>query len=184
MTDRHYILSSLAGAALLVTMCLARAAPLPPAAMAALPPVKQIGEGKLTFFGLHVYDASLWVTGERFDWAQPFALELTYRMGLSGKAIAERSIKEMRGQGYSEEAKLARWQTVMEKAFPDIKPGDQLAGICRVEGGKPVEVRFFHNGKATGGAADGEFARAFFEIWLAEKTSEPKLRDRLLGKRD
>jgi hypothetical protein len=43
--------------------------------------------------------------------------------------------------------------------------------------------RFFHNGNPRGEVRDAEFTRRFFGIWLGEATSEPALRDSLLGRR-
>jgi hypothetical protein len=42
-------------------------------------------------------------------------------------------------------------------------------------------VRFFVNAKATGEMRDAELARLFFGIWLSPNTSEPQLRQTLLG---
>ena len=56
------------------------------------------GEARLTWFGLHIYDARLFVPAG-FDpvdpSAQPFALELLYARALRGKSIAETSRDEM-----------------------------------------------------------------------------------------
>ena len=43
-------------------------------------------------------------------------------------------------------------------------------------------ARFFVNGQLKGDVREPEFARFFFGIWLSPKTSEPTLRDALLGK--
>jgi hypothetical protein len=42
-------------------------------------------------------------------------------------------------------------------------------------------VRFFVNGRLGGELRDTEFARFFFGIWLSPQTSEPSLRQALLG---
>ena len=131
----------------------------------------------MRFFGLKVYDVQLWTINKNHSYSEPFALELVYDMGLKGKDIAERSITEMRKQGYRDEAKLTRWLDVMTRIFPDIKKGDTLIGVS-IPG---KEIRFYTREKLIAAEADIEFARAFFDIWLSEKTSEPKLRKRLLG---
>ena len=63
---------------------------------AELPGARLVGQGRLTFFGLKVYDARLWAA-PAFDPArfeqQPFALALSYLRGLKGPLIAERSLK-------------------------------------------------------------------------------------------
>ena len=44
-------------------------------------------------------------------------------------------------------------------------------------------ARFFFNGRASGELAEAEFARLFFGIWLSPRTSEPALREQLLGRK-
>jgi hypothetical protein len=59
-----------------------------------------------------------------------------------------------------------------------VAKGDRITGVQR-----PGEsARFFLNGKPIGEVRDAEFARRFFGIWLAPKTSEPKLRLALLAR--
>ena len=135
------------------------------------------GEGVLRFFGLKVYDIRLWTQMKPFAHTEPFALELVYDLAINGKDIAERSVKEMRAQGISDEAKLRRWGDEMLKCFPDIKQGDSLIGVS-VPG---KEARFYSREKLLATVPDPEFAKAFFDIWLSEKSSEPKLRAKLLG---
>ena len=135
------------------------------------------GEAAMRFLGLKVYDVRLWTQMKAFSHADPFAIELVYDMTLNGKDIAERSVKEMRAQGVSDEAKLRRWGEEMAKIFPDIKKGDALIGVSLP--GK--EARFYNREKLIATVPDPEFAKAFFDIWVSEKSSEPKLRLKLLG---
>lgn len=145
-------------------------------------PAQLQGEGRLRFLGLHVYDIRLWTAGapvpaDRWP-ALPLALEIAYARALVGRLIAERSLKEMERAGPIPASTAERWLQSMTQRFPDVKAGDRITGLYRPEG----EVRFFHNGQDRGTVRDGEFARRFFGIWLAETTSEPALRDRLLGR--
>ena len=153
--------------------------PLPTLVTAELPALKRLGEGRLRFFGIHVYDSALWAPGA-FGFDKPFALDIRYAMTIKGRDLSSRSIKEMKGIGFTDPDKLSKWEAAMDKVFPDIKPGDRLVGI-HVPG---KEARFYSNDRLLGAVADPEFARAFFGIWLDEKTSEPKLRAKLLGQAD
>jgi Chalcone isomerase-like len=141
---------------------------------------RMLGMGRLTWFGLSVYDARLWA-GERFNAAQferePLALELQYARKLHGKQIAERSLAEMQRFGAVAQADAARWLASMTQLFPDVHRGDRLTGVLR-----PGEAaRFYFNGKLLGEVRETDFARRFFAIWLSPQTSEPKLRQALLG---
>ena len=139
------------------------------------------GEGVLRFFGIKVYEARLWASAKSLAKsiapAEPFALELVYDMAVKGRDIAERSTVEMRKIGYSDEAKLKAWGEEMLRIFPDIKKGESLIGVSIPGKG----AKFYSREKLIASADDPEFTKAFFDIWLSEKTSEPKLRVRLLG---
>ncbi len=152
----------------------------PPEVASELGAATLLGQGRLRFVGLRIYDARLWAR-ERFlpaAWAsQAVALELQYARSLVGKLIAERSLTEMQRQGEIGAEKSQRWLAAMTAIFPDVGEGDRLTGLHR-----PGEAaRFFFNGKPVGDVRDAEFARFFFGIWLAPQTSEPGLRDALLG---
>jgi Chalcone isomerase-like len=169
-------------AALAAFACARRAwaTPMPAEVASELTASKLHGAGRLTWFGLSVYDARLWA-GERFSAAQfdrePLALELQYARALQGKQIAERSLVEMQRFGAVAEADAARWLASMTQLFPDVAAGDRLTGVHR-----PGEsARFYFNGKLRGEVRETDFARRFFGIWLSPQTSEPKLRLALLG---
>jgi Chalcone isomerase-like len=166
---------------LMASMVMPAAAQLPPALPEAVTRdvagLRLQGDGVLRFFGLKVYDIRLWAPKKAVSIEEHFALELVYDLAIKGRDIAERSVKEMRGQGWRDEAKLKRWGEEMARVFPDIKQGDALIGVS-VPG---KEARFYSRDRLIAVIPDPEFARAFFDIWLSEKTSEPKLRNKLLG---
>jgi Chalcone isomerase-like len=152
---------------------------LPEPVVKDLPGLTLQGDTQFRFIGMKVYDIRLWVPPGGFAPDKPYALELVYNMNFKGADIAQRSIDEKRGQGYGPEEKLTRWKAEMARIFPDIKPGDTLIGVHLP--GK--EARFYTRNKFLSTVTDPEFARAFFDIWLSEKTSEPKMRARLLEKK-
>jgi hypothetical protein len=136
-----------------------------------------VGEGRLTYLFWDVYDASLIAPKGEWKNDKPFALKLTYLRKLEGKKIAERSIQEMRGQGINDEVKLATWHSQMINIFPDVDDGYQLMGIRDQQ----ANTLFYHDNMLIGRIDDAEFTQAFFDIWLSDKTSEPKVRRKLLG---
>jgi len=170
----------LIGAALLPAVGVqARVAP-PPEVAAELPGARAQGEGRMRFFGLRVYDVRLWA-GEpalATTWPElPLALEIEYARDFGGIAIAERSLKEMQRQAEIAADTGARWLAEMTRIFPDVSAGDRVTGVHRPGAG----VRFFANGRLQGELLDAEFGRLFFGIWLSPRTSEPALREALLG---
>ena len=138
------------------------------------------GSGRLTWFGLHIYDARLYVPERGIDISdlatQRFALELTYARRLRGSAIAERSRDEIEKLKLGSEEQLAEWQRQMARIFPDVAAGQTLTGV-HLAGGA---TRFYFEGRFIGAIENPAFGRAFFAIWLDPKTSAPRLRTELL----
>jgi hypothetical protein len=146
-----------------------------------LPGARALGVARMRFLGLDIYQARLWVDSsfKPQAWAESaFALELNYARALSGRLIAERSLKEMRRQASPDAAREAVWLAAMVQAFPDVKAGDRVTGLHTPGQG----ARFWFNGQPRPGVRDAEFSRLFFGIWLSDASSEPQLRDSLLGR--
>ena len=154
----------------------------PAEVVAEVPGARLLGSGTLRFMGLRIYDGRLWVGANApgNDWqATPFALELQYQRNLKGELIAERSLKEMRRQGEVDDVTAERWLGNMKQLFPDVQPGHRITGV-NLPG---VGARFFINGQLRGELREVEFARYFFGIWLSPRTSEPAMREQLLGRK-
>jgi hypothetical protein len=146
------------------------------------PPATQLlGEGRLRWLGLSVYDARLWIA-PGFDASalaqHAFALELTYHRNFRATDIARRSLEEMLRAGPIAPVQARRWESELAALLPDVQPGDRIAGMHLPGRG----VRFLFNGRSAGEIADPEFAARFFAIWLGPTTSEPALRAALLGR--
>ncbi len=174
---RHLVALAVFGAG----MVGAQTAATPPEVATEFPGATLRGSGTLRFLGLRVYEARLWTgaSAPGADWtATPMALELEYARSLNGVKIAQRSLAEMRRQGDIAADVAERWLGAMTQMFPDVLAGDRITGFNR----PGLGVRFFVNGRLKGDLRDAEFARYFFGIWLSPKTSEPALRDALLGK--
>ena len=137
------------------------------------------GTGRLNWYGFHVYDAALFVS-PGFDLAnastQPFVLELTYARRLDGKGIAGASRDEIARLGFGTDAQRARWHEQMLKLFPNVEKGRRLAGVNVPD----IGARFYFDGQFLGSIDEPAFARAFFAIWLDERTRAPQLRENLL----
>ena len=185
---RNTALGALTALLMLATACatspaLANAgASTPPEVARELPNARLLGSGRLTVMLFHVYDARLWVRDSftAADASQsPLALELEYARSLEGAQIAARSITEMKRIGEFSDDTAQRWLGSMKQIFVDVKAGDRLTGLQQ----PGLGARFFLNGKPVGEVRDAEFTRLFFGIWLSPRSSQPALRDALLGAR-
>ena len=136
-----------------------------------------VGEARLKVLFWNVYDAQLYAPQGRWSMENSYALSLTYLRDLKGRKIAERSIEEIRNQGFSDEAKLTRWFEMLASIIPDVNEQNTIVGVADAQS----NTRFFLDGQLIGEIQEPEFTRAFFNIWLGERTSEPELRDQLLG---
>ncbi len=171
-------------------------------AASSVPNSRLLGKGTLRWLAFKVYEARLFAPAELAsaqNWRQvPLALELTYARSIKGEQIAQASTDEMTRLASADTAKIAAWSAAMKQLFPDVKEGDQIIGVY-----KPNQsVAFFYNGKpltlnaaantnasnpntnsgTLGALADPNFGRAFFAIWLDEKTRDQGLRNALLGR--
>ncbi len=138
---------------------------------------KIVGEARLTVLFWDVYDASLYADEGQFDASKPYALTLKYLRDFDGDDIASRSVDEMRKQGVVDEIVLAKWYQQMNQIFPDVKEGESITGIVD----ENQHSVFYYNDRLLGKVEDPKFSRAFFNIWLSENTSEPEMREQLLG---
>jgi hypothetical protein len=142
-----------------------------------VPNAAVVGRGVLTYVFWDIYAATLYAPHGRWDPAKPYALSLEYYRELDGKDIADRSVQEMRKEGFTDEVKLATWNAQLKTIFPDVKNGSVLSAIYL-----PEQETVFYNGDNVIGRIKGdEFGRCFFAIWLGQKTSAPELRRALLG---
>jgi len=132
------------------------------------------GSGRLTWWGLHIYDAAFYRVGSLSS--PEFALDLRYQKSFSGKSIANRSIDEMKRIGVSDD-QAHNWGKELISFLPNVESGQTLTAIYTPRQG----TSFYFEGKQIAQIPGTEFSKAFFGIWLDPKTSAPKLRTELLG---
>lgn len=138
---------------------------------------RRLGGGEMRWLGFRVYEASLWAPQANWRPDAPFALAIRYDRAIPSARLVQTSVDEMRRLGMVDESRLEAWRTFLERAFPDVDRGDVIVGVNLPGEG----VVFYRGDEPTGRLADEGFARAFFAIWLDERTREPGLRARLLG---
>ncbi len=144
---------------------------------------KLLGSGRMTWYGLHVYDAALWSAAASpharspLDLSLPFALALRYSRDFDGGRIAQRSLAEIERLGFGTPEQRRRWLAAMRALFPDVRAGETLTGLYRPGDG----AEFFHQDRRIGSIDDPDFARAFFSIWIDPRTRAPRLREQLMG---
>lgn len=142
-----------------------------------LPQPEQVGEVRVKYMWLDIFDIALYSPKGIFDREKSFALEIIYLRNFQGEKIAERSIQEIRNQGFSDELKLEKWFNDLKLLFPNVAKGDSLVGVKDVHG----VTYFYYNEVALGFISDPEFSERFFDIWLGEKSRSQKYTKQLIG---
>lgn len=135
------------------------------------------GEGTLHRLFLKVYDASVWTDASSWSMKTVFALCIHYDLNFDNDALADRSIEEMRHVGTVTKDKEADYRDKLLHIFPNVHSGDVITALY-VPG---KALTFYHNDKKVGVITDPAFAEGFLSIWLAPNTSEPELRQALVG---
>ena len=140
------------------------------------------GQGIFRFWGLDIYEASLWMPAEAGTaWTtHRLVLSLQYRRNFSAQDIAQRSLQEMLRQGPLSDAIVQQWQRQLTEALSDVRPGERLTAVYDPQQG----LRFWHHAqrvRVSGQIDDRALAHKFLGIWLSESTSAPALRQALLG---
>ena len=132
------------------------------------------GSGRLTWWGLNIYDASFYRSKNS---STDFALDLRYQKSFSGSSIANRSADEMKKIGVSDMQAIL-WGKELAAILPNVESGQALTAIYSPKQG----TVFYHDGKQIGKIPGADFSKAFFGIWFDPNTSAPKLRAELLGR--
>jgi hypothetical protein len=138
---------------------------------------KPLGTGQLSWLVFDAYTAELWCDAGVWSYDVPFALRIKYEMDFSKTDLIERTFKEIEGQQKLTSAQREGLDLALQASFPDVAENDTITAVYQPNG----VTTFYHNGEETGTITDKTLSQRFFDIWLGEKTSEPKLRKKLLG---
>lgn len=162
--------------AALMTVIPAAASAADPAALG----LQKLGEGRLTYFGISLYTASLWsetTAGAPDPDAEPVMLRITYERNISRDRIMKITRKEWRRLKVADSTQQQAWLDELEALLPDVRRGDVLSSLT-VPG---KETRFYLAGEEIGRVEDPAFGDAFLAIWLDPRTRAANLREALLA---
>lgn len=172
---RNLLLASCACIAAFATTARANDA-IPGCVAATIPNAALVGEGRMTYMMMQIYDARLYAADGTVQGDAPMALSLTYLRRLSSTRIVDQTIEEIRKQGFADEVRLAGWHTTLQDILPNVEEGTTLTGVLDSQGA----TRFYNGATPIGTVTDPAFGRLFFAIWLGPDTTAPELRSELL----
>jgi hypothetical protein len=137
-----------------------------------------LGKAKFSVLFWDIYESSLFTT----DGQRPFSnlcqhalFEIHYLRDISKKELIDNTVSQWQHLSLNENEYLA-FLPLLEKIWLDINAGDRLSMLSQ----KGTSV-FYLNRQKIGEIESLTFAKTFLSIWLDENTSEPKLRQQLLG---
>ncbi len=139
--------------------------------------LKLIGEGTLKVLMWEVYDLRLYTDGAPFSWKNKFMLEFDYKRELKRERVIDASLKEFKLQPNVTDKDIKAWEVYLEQVIQPVQKDTKAIVMWVPEG----QIVFNYEGSPTSTIENEDFARAFLNIWLGEKTSRPKLRSQLLG---
>jgi hypothetical protein len=148
----------------------------------------KVGAGQFRYFVFDIYEASLkapaiyWASSadqKTLDYSQsvPLLLELTYQRNISRDEFIKATVDQWQHLTGAVSTQHKQWAEALKPIWRDVKEGDTLASLLLADG----QVVFYFNRQYLGTLTDPAFGPAFFDIWLSEGTSAPKLRQQLLG---
>ncbi len=127
---------------------------------------------------VHVYDAGLYVR-PGFNaaqlYAQPFALTIVAGRSFKSGSIMRQMVKELKRQDLPD-ATVQQYDALLAKVMPDVEEDDALTGVFTPSKGWTLSL----NAKPLAQWSDEAFAKAFFNIFLGDNTSQPGVRDPML----
>lgn len=138
---------------------------------------KDVGESRFEYYFWDIYDAKLATPSGKYKFGQhPSKLSLTYLRDFAAKDIVKATNEQWQHLGKVD--LVGKYDDKLNALWPDIKEGETLSFITDEKG----NGIFYHNNNKLGGVNDGKFADDFLAIWLSPNTSEPKMRNQLIGK--
>ena len=150
--------------------------PLPQQVASQAPGMHPFGKGRHSWWGIQMYDATLWIVGPQWSAAETHALDLEPRRVVSADTLVKNAIREMRDLKVGDESKLKTWQAEMTKVIPDVRSGDQIVIFCS----DTNRTLVYLNDSSTGEVDDPSFCPAIMSVWLHPQTKHQAMRKSLL----
>jgi len=151
--------------------------PLPEPVLSQAPGIRPLGRGRHTLWGIHVYDATLWIVGAQFAPVEPHALDVESAKSVSADTLISSATKEMTRLKLGDQAQLAAWRQELKRLIPSVKAGDQFVVFCPPDG----RTLLYYNGRIKGEVDDTSLCPAIMNVWLHPESNTKELRKSLLG---
>src|SRR5947207_14152330 len=81
--------------------------PLPPRVSSQAPGIHPFGKGRHSWWGIQMYDATLWIVGPQWSAADPHALDLEPNRAAPADILVKHALAELRALKVGDEAQLS-----------------------------------------------------------------------------
>ena len=152
--------------------------PLPAPIQAQAPGIRPLGSGRQRVWGIHVYDATLWVVGDRFNPTEPHALDVEASRSVSAETLVNSSMDEMSRLKLGNASQLAVWRQELQRLMPSVRSGDQVVVFCPSD----AKTLAYYNGRVQGEVDDATLCNAIMNVWLHPASRYQEMRKSLLAR--
>ncbi|MCF2949793.1 chalcone isomerase family protein [Paraglaciecola aquimarina] len=139
--------------------------------------LKDVGEATFSVLFWDIYTSKLKTSTGKYPLENAednLLFQIHYLRDIKSEDLILRTIEQWQHLGVPED-KYQAYLPRLNTLWPDIKKGDSLALLIN----NHTSV-FYFNDSYLGEITQAEFGQQFLDIWLSEKTSQPKLRLELL----
>jgi hypothetical protein len=150
--------------------------PLPPQVISNAPGMQPLGKGRHSWWGIKMYDATLWIVGPRWSSAAPHALDLEPSRAVPADLLVKNALAEMRELKVGDDQQYKLWHAELAKVIPSVSQGDQIVIFCSDTNRTIVYL----NNSTTGEVDDPSFCPAVMSVWLHPQTKHQTMRKSLL----
>src|ERR1700722_20080459 len=158
------------------TSAIASHRPLPPPVLSKAPGMHPFGKGRHSWWGIRMYDATLWIVGPQWSAAAPHALDIEPGRAVPSDTLVTNAIAEMRDLKVGDERQLRIWQAELKKLIPNVQQGDQVVIFCS----DTNRTLSYLNNSSIGEVDDPSSCPAVMSVWLHPQTKQQAIRRSLL----
>lgn len=139
---------------------------------------KEVGKAKFSVLFWDIYNSSLYTKSGNYIHQYPPELilfKIEYLKDITSDDLLKRTVQQWQHLEVPE-SQYAQYLPKLKSIWPNISVGDSLTLFVK----KGVSIFYFNN-MQVGVIHEHEFSKLFLDIWLSPKTSQEKLREKLLG---
>lgn len=136
-----------------------------------------LGQAEFSVLFWNIYNSKLYASSDNFNVKnieQVTLFEINYLRDISKKDLIDKTIEQWSHIGLTSST-FGDYMPLLNQLWPNISKGDSLSLLVSKH-----QSAFYLNNQLLGTISDKDFGKNFLDIWLSEKTSQPKLRQQLL----